>query len=99
MQPVTQKKVDVQPTAVNAVEVALQQKSPREILNDPGLSPAEKEKVLKSMAFHVRSRLDALSEGMTSHPEGQANSDSNLLEEIGHALMSLAPPDPKHRHL
>jgi len=66
--------------------------SPHDVLEDGSLSRKEKVKALENWAFTVRSRLDAVSEGMSAPPDGAYSRDTDLIRSIEKALETLAVP-------
>lgn len=66
---------------------------PVEIADHVGLTRGQKIAALERWLFGVRARLDAVSEGMTSRPDGAYTADSQLSRELERTLELLkAPP-------
>ena len=63
--------------------------SPSEIVEHATWSSPQKRKALESWLFTVRARLDAVSEGMTTHPGGTYTKDVELARAIEKAIDEL----------
>ena len=72
--------------------------SPCELLKCSKLDPREKLEALDQWAFNVRSRVDAVSEGMTTRNDGSYTADVELLRDIERAreLIEHAIATPPH---
>ena len=62
---------------------------PGEIADHVGLTRGQKIAALERWIFTVRARLDAVSEGMTSRPDGAYSADSQLAREIERTIELL----------
>ena len=67
---------------------------PGEIADHVGLTRGQKIAALERWIFSVRARLDAVSEGMTSRPDGAYSADSQLAGELERTLEALRSPPP-----
>jgi hypothetical protein len=56
--------------------------SPEEVTNHVGLTRGQKIATLKKWVFMVRSRLDAVNEGMTTDAGGSYTRDSEMLRQL-----------------
>lgn len=63
--------------------------SPDEVVENIALTAGQKIATLDRWAFTVRSRVDAMSEGMTTQPEGAYTRDVELLRQIEKCLQKL----------
>lgn len=64
---------------------------PSEIADHVGLTRGQKIAALERWIFCVRARLDAVSEGMASRPDGAYSDDSQLARDIDRTLGLLRP--------
>ena len=64
-------------------------KSPKELVENGALTEAQKITMLERWAFTVRSRMDALSEGMVTQREGSYSHDVELIRDIENCLLRL----------
>lgn len=63
--------------------------SPSDIVDHSTWPSPQKRKALESWLFTVRARLDAVSEGMTTHPGGTYTKDVGLARDIEKAIDEL----------
>ncbi len=73
--------------AVSDPETAFEH--PHDIAEHIGLTRGQKIAALERWNFNVRARLDAVSEGMTTRPDGSYDSDSQLARELERTLELL----------
>ena len=63
--------------------------SPHEVETHVGLTRGQKIAAVERWIFNVQARLDAVSEGMTSRPDGADAIDCELLRDLGKLLEYL----------
>ena len=69
--------------------------TPQAMVEQVGLTRGQKISSLDRWAFSVRSRVDALSEGMLNHPAGGYTRDVELLRQIETHLDALREQNPQ----
>jgi hypothetical protein len=68
--------------------------NPQEVVEHIGLTRGQKISALKKWAFSVRSRLDAVAEGMTTDADGRYTRDSELLRQLEKNIEELRDSAP-----
>ena len=68
--------------------------TPTEVAEHIGLTRGQKIATLERWAFAIRARVDAVSEGMTSYPDGTYVRDTEFLREIEMKIEELRNPGP-----